>query len=233
MIPLIAEETASMRVLIIEDETALARTLAKGLREEGFAVDTAADGEEGLHMATDYEYDAVVLDVMLPKMDGFELLEKMRGAERLTPVLILSARDSLEDKIEGFRRGTDDYVTKPFAFAELLARLRALIRRSHDVATHVAMIDDLEINLDARRVKRGGQEVTLTATEYSLLEYLALSRGRVISRTELAEHLWSHDWEKMSNVLDVHVANLRRKVDRGHERRLIITSRGAGYLIPE
>ncbi|NUP89994.1 MAG: response regulator transcription factor [Candidatus Sumerlaeia bacterium] len=221
-----------MRLLIIEDEEPLAKTLTKGLNEEGYAVDWAAAGEEGLHFAQNYEFDAIVLDLMLPEIDGAEILRRLRAEGKQTPVLVLTARDSLDDKVECFRLGTDDYLTKPFAFAELLARLRALIRRSHGVTGNSLTIEDLHIDLDARSVRRAGEPVQLTATEYSLLEYLALNRGRVITRTELAEHLWSHDWEKMSNVLDVHIANLRRKIDRGHERRLVTTSRGSGYLIP-
>jgi DNA-binding response OmpR family regulator len=220
-----------MRILVIEDEPDLRSTLTQGLREESYAVDVAADGEEGLHMAECYPYDAIVLDLMLPKLDGLTLLEKRRREGDVTPVLILTARDALEDKIEGFRRGTDDYLTKPFAFAELVARLASLIRRSHGVAGKRLLVSDLEIDMDRREVRRAGQRIVLTATEYGMLEHFALNPDRVISRTELSEHLWSHDWEKMSNVLDVHVANLRRKIDAGREESLLQTVRGAGYAL--
>jgi DNA-binding response OmpR family regulator len=220
-----------VRALIIEDEPHLRRAVAEGLREEGYAVDTAVDGEEGLHMAECYEHDAIVLDLMLPKISGLDVLETLRREGNMTPVLILTAKDTLEDKVEGFRRGTDDYMTKPFAFAELVVRLAALIRRSRGIAGHSVAVADLEIDLDRRTVRRAGEEIDLTATEFAMLEHFALSGGRVVSRTELAEHLWSHDWEKMSNVLDVHVANLRRKIDGGRTESLIKTLRGQGYAL--
>lgn len=220
-----------MRVLVIEDEPDMLSTVAQGLREEGYAVDTASDGEEGLHMAQCYEHDALVLDLMLPRMSGLDLLETIRRDGNATPVLILTARDAIEDKVEGFRRGTDDYLTKPFEFAELVVRLAALIRRSHGVAGHRVTIGDLEIDLNRREVRRGDLKIDLTPTEHSMLEYFALNGDRIISRTELSEHLWSHDWEKMSNVLDVHVANLRRKIDSGQGESIIQTARGQGYAV--
>ncbi len=222
-----------MRILIIEDEEPLVEILRKGLRDVGYAVDAALTGEEGLYMAETYAFDAIILDLMLPDADGLTLLEQLRRKGCQTPVLILSARSALEDKVEGFRRGSDDYVTKPFAFAELCARLQAIIRRSHGVTMQVLTVEDLEIDLDRRRVRRGGQEVTLTATLFAILEYLLLKRGRVIPRTELCEHLWSHDWEKTSNVLDKHVSLLRAKIDHGRPERLIETIHAVGFRMRE
>ncbi|HPG17741.1 MAG TPA: response regulator transcription factor [Opitutaceae bacterium] len=215
-----------MRLLVIEDDPALQRTLAAALREEGYAVDVASDGADGLFKAQQNTYDAILLDVMLPKLDGWGVLAALRPACR-TPVLMLTARDAVPDRIKGLNAGADDYLTKPFDIDELLARLRALIRRSAGQTHPTLTIGDLVLDTAARRACVAGAEVVLTAREYSLLEYLALHRGEVVSRTTLYEHLFDEDDDSLSNLLDVHVSNLRKKL--GHE--LIVTRRGLGYCI--
>ena len=215
-----------MRLLVIEDDPALQRTLAAALREEGYAVDVASDGADGLFKAQQNTYDAILLDVMLPKLDGWGVLAALRPACR-TPVLMLTARDAVPDRIKGLNAGADDYLTKPFDIDELLARLRALIRRSAGQTHPTLTIGDLVLDTAARRACVAGAEVVLTAREYSLLEYLALHRGEVVSRTTLYEHLFDEDDDSLSNLLDVHVSNLRKKL--GHD--LIVTRRGLGYCI--
>jgi two-component system OmpR family response regulator len=217
-----------MRVLVVEDETDLLAGLAKALREEGYAVDTAEDGEDGLYKAESWDYDAVVLDVMLPKRDGWDVLEKLRKT-RKTPVLMLTARDTTRDRVRGLDTGADDYLVKPFDLPELLARLRALIRRSAGQTQNVIGIGNVIINVAAKTVTMAGQSVVLTAREYSLLEFLALHRGEVVTRTTLYEHLFDEDDSTLSNLLDVHVSNLRKKL--GHD--FISTRRGHGYCIIE
>lgn len=215
-----------MRLLVIEDDPALQRTLAAALREEGYAVDVASDGADGLFKAQQNTYDAILLDVMLPKLDGWGVLAALRPACR-TPVLMLTARDAVPDRIKGLNAGADDYLTKPFDIDELLARLRALIRRSAGQTHPTLTIGDLVLDTAARRACVAGAEIVLTAREYSLLEYLALHRGEVVSRTTLYEHLFDEDDDSLSNLLDVHVSNLRKKL--GHD--LIVTRRGLGYCI--
>lgn len=215
-----------MRVLVIEDDPLLQRSLAASLREENFAVDTADDGEEGLFKARETNYDVIVLDVMLPKLDGWSVLAGLRPIRR-TPVLMLTARDTVPDRIKGLDLGADDYLTKPFDLDELLARLRALIRRTSGQTQSVVIIGDLTLDTAARRATLAGDEVVLTAREYALLEYLALHRGQVVSRTELYEHLFDENDSTLSNLLDVHVSNLRKKLGRD----LITTRRGHGYAI--
>jgi two-component system OmpR family response regulator len=215
-----------MRILVVEDEPDLLRSLAQALREESYAVDTAADGEEGLHKAESWEYDAIVLDVMLPKLDGWQLLARLRKTKR-TPVLMLTARDRTGDRVRGLDTGADDYVVKPFDLDELLARLRALIRRSAGKTENTVEIGDVSIDTAARLVRRSGLTVELTAREYGLLEFLALHRGEVVTRTTLYEHLFDEDDSSLSNLLDVHVSNIRKKL--GHE--FITTRRGHGYSI--
>ena len=215
-----------MRLLVIEDDPALQRTLAAALREEGYAVDVASDGADGLFKAQQNTYDAILLDVMLPKLDGWGVLAALRPASR-TPVLMLTARDAVPDRIKGLNAGADDYLTKPFDIDELLARLRALIRRSAGQTHPTLTIGELVLDTAARRACVAGAEIVLTAREYSLLEYLALHRGEVVSRTTLYEHLFDEDDDSLSNLLDVHVSNLRKKL--GHD--LIVTRRGLGYCI--
>ena len=215
-----------MRLLVIEDDPALQRTLAAALREESYAVDVASDGVDGLFKAQQNTYDAILLDVMLPKLDGWGVLAALRPVSR-TPVLMLTARDAVPDRIKGLNAGADDYLTKPFDIDELLARLRALIRRSAGQTHPTITIGELVLDTAARRACVAGTEVVLTAREYSLLEYLALHRGEVVSRTTLYEHLFDEDDDSLSNLLDVHVSNLRKKL--GHD--LIVTRRGLGYCI--
>lgn len=220
-----------MKVLIVEDEKKLANILKKGLVESDFIVEVAFDGEEGLYMASEFEYDAIILDLSLPKMDGLGILNKIREKGKITPVLILTARSEVSDKIKGLNTGADDYVTKPFDFYELLARLNSLIRRSNNQPTPVIKIEDLVINLDSKTVFRAGNEIVLSTGEYNLLEYLALNKGKVISRTILTEHLYSMDFDLNSNVIDVYINYLRNKIDKNFDKKLIQTVRGAGYTI--
>jgi two-component system OmpR family response regulator len=215
-----------MRILVIEDEADLLASLAKALREEGYAVDTAADGEEGLYKAQSWDYDALVLDVMLPGLDGWTVLQRLRKTKK-TPVLMLTARDTPPDRVRGLDTGADDYVVKPFDLDELFARLRALIRRAAGKTQNRLEIGPVVLDTAARRVTRAGNPVALTAREYSLLEFLALHRGEVVTRTTLYEHLFDEDDSTLSNLLDVHVSNLRKKL--GAE--FITTRRGHGYCI--
>lgn len=215
-----------MRILVIEDEADLLTSLAKALREEGYAVDTAADGEEGLYKAKSWDYDALVLDVMLPRLDGWTVLQRLRLTKK-TPVLMLTARDAARDRVRGLDSGADDYVVKPFDLDELFARLRALIRRAAGQTLNRIEIRDLTIDTAARRVTCAGQAVALTAREYALLEFLALHHNEVVTRTTLYEHLFDEDDNTLSNLLDVHVSNLRKKLGTG----CITTHRGHGYSI--
>jgi two-component system OmpR family response regulator len=215
-----------MRILVVEDEVDLLSGLAKALREEGYAVDMAEDGEEGLYKAESWDYDAVVLDVMLPKLDGWAVLQKLRKTKK-TPVLMLTARDASRDRVRGLDSGADDYLIKPFDLPELLARLRALIRRAAGKTNNLIEIGDVVIDTAARSVRRGATPVTLTAREYALLQFLALHRHEVVTRTTLYEHLFDEDDSTLSNLLDVHVSNLRKKL--GAE--FITTRRGHGYCI--
>ena len=215
-----------MRLLVVEDEPDLLHTIATALREEGYAVDTAEDGEEGLFKARECDYDAIVLDVMLPVMNGFEVVKKLRESKK-TPVLMLTARGRINDRITGLDAGADDYLPKPFDLNELFARLRALIRRSAGDASNVIQIKDVVIDVAARTVKQKGSLVELTAREYSLLEHFALRRGKLVTRTELYDHLFDENETSLSNLLDVHVSNVRKKL--GHE--FITTRRGHGYCI--
>ena len=215
-----------MRVLVVEDEPDLLNGLLKALREDGYAADGADDGEEGLFKAESYEYDAILLDIMLPKMDGWELLRRLRRTKK-TPVLMLTARDSVRDKVRGLDTGADDYLVKPFDLIELLARLRALIRRAASQAESHLEFGEVTIDTAARVVTRGGEVVSLTAREYALLEFLALHRGKLVTRTMLYEHLFDENDSTLSNLLDVHVSNIRKKL--GHE--FITTRRGYGYSI--
>ncbi len=216
-----------MRILVAEDETDLASALARALADEGFAVDVSADGEDALFRATEIAYDAIVLDLMLPGRSGWEVLETLRAAGRRTPVLILTARDAVPDRVRGLNLGADDYLTKPFALEELVARLRAIARRTTGHASPEILIGEVRLDMAARRVYRAGDEVEVTAREYGILELLARQRGEVVSRLAISEHLYNEDSELASNAIDVHVASLRRKLGGD----LIRTRRGLGYLI--
>jgi len=216
-----------MRVLLIEDEPDLVAALARALSDEAFAVDVAGNGDEGLFRASEIAYDAVILDMMLPRRDGWDVLQQLRTRGRTTPVLILTARDAIEDRVRGLNLGADDYLVKPFAIAELVARLRALARRAVSHPSPELHVGDIRMDMAARRVYHGGREVELTGREYTILERLARSRGAIVTRTEISEHLYTEDDECVSNAIDVHVASLRRKLGGA----LIQTRRGLGYLI--
>lgn len=215
-----------MRILVVEDEPDLARAVREALEAVGFAVDVAHDGEEGLHFALRVEYDAVVLDLMLPALDGWAVLERLRE-ERTTPVLILTARDAVPDKVRGLDSGADDYLTKPFDLDELRARVRALVRRGTGHASSVIELGEVRVDTAARTVHRADEEIALAPKEYALLELLALHRGKLVTRTMIHEHVWDHDDDSHSNVVDVYVSNLRSKVGRD----LIRTRRGHGYIV--
>lgn len=223
----VLSSAAMMRLLIVEDEEDLRRGLEQALREEGYAVDCSEDGEEGLYKAQNWDYDAIVLDVMLPKMDGWQILEKLRKKKK-TPVLMLTARDGVRDRVKGLDLGADDYLIKPFNLVELMARVRALIRRAADVADPVVKFDgNIILDTAARTVSVDGDSVSLTAREYALIEFLALKRGKVVSRTELYDHLFAEEDESFSNLLDVHVCNVRKKIGKD----FIQTRRGHGYVV--
>ncbi|MFN7682501.1 MAG: response regulator transcription factor [Planctomyces sp.] len=215
-----------MKILVVEDEPDLLRVLAQALRESGYAVDEAADGEEGLYKATAWDYDAIILDLLLPKLNGWDVLQRLRK-ERKTPVLILTARDGVQDRVRGLDSGADDYLAKPFHLTELLARVRALIRRSAGLAVSEIQIGQLVIDTRSRTVSREGEGIPLTPREYSLLELLAHNRGSVVTRTQIYEHLFEEQEESFSNLVDVHVSNLRRKLGGD----FITTRRGQGYLL--
>ena len=220
-----------MRLLVVEDEHKLAGVLKRGLEEHGYAVDVAYDGEDGLALVTAAPYDLIVLDVMLPKLDGFLLCQQLRAQQTHTPVLMLTARDAVDDRVAGLDSGADDYLTKPFAFRELLARVRALLRRDSRSKDPVLRVADLEIDTVSHEVRRGGRPVELTSKEYAILEYFARNPNRVLTRTQIAEHVWDYDFVSMSNVIDVYVGYLRRKLGDDGEPRLLRTIRGTGYQL--
>lgn len=221
-----------MRVLLVEDDKRIADFVAKGLRENSYAVDSAANGEIALYQASLNSYDVIVLDVMLPLKDGLTVCRELRKNHQInTPILMLTARDAIEDRIAGLDSGADDYLVKPFDFAELLARLRALLRRSAGVRPPKIVVADLEIDTTAQKVRRGGREISLTTKEYALLEYLAREKGKVVGRAEIAEHVWDENFDVFSNLIDVYIRRLRTKMDENFERQLIHTRRGAGYIL--
>ena len=220
-----------MRLLIVEDDPKLAQFVARGLRAERFAVDIAEDGIEGLASLEAYQYDLLILDLMLPKLSGSELLHRIRRLQPNLPVLILTARDATEDKVLHFESGADDYLTKPFDFAELLVRVKALLRRTPSPRADVLRIADLEVNRLTQQVRRAGQRIELTAKEYGVLEYLLSSPGRVFSRTMILEHVWDQSFEGVTNIVDVYMRYLRRKLDEPFAQKLIHTVRGVGYCI--
>lgn len=220
-----------MRILLVEDEPTAAQMLAKGLREQTHVVDIAPDGEAALYQASINDYDMVVLDIMLPKKDGFEVCRELRTAGLSIPILMLTARDAVGDRVTGLDTGADDYLTKPFNFHELLARVRALSRRGHILNSEIIEIDDLVINIRARRVKRSGHSIVLTSKEYAVLEYLARRRDEVVTRTEISERVWDENFDSFSNLIDVYIQRLRRKIDDGHDTKLLRTRRGEGYVL--
>ena len=220
-----------MRILLVEDEPSAALMLAKGLREQTYAVDIAADGEDALYQASINEYDLIILDVMLPRKDGLEVCRELRSEGSTVPVLMLTARDAVPDRIAGLDLGADDYLTKPFDFHELLARVRALLRRGPVLRPETIAIFDLIIGTRKRQVRRAGRQIGLTAKEYALLEYLARRAGEVVSRSDIAEHVWDVSFDPFSNLIEVYIQRLRRKIDDGEVRRLIRTQRGEGYML--
>jgi DNA-binding response OmpR family regulator len=220
-----------VRVLVVEDEVKMVRAVRRGLEQEGYAVDSASDGDEGLYLATENAYDAIVLDVMLPGIDGFEVCRRLRAERRWAPVLMLTARDTVADRIEGLDVGADDYLVKPFAFGELLARLRALIRRGAVERPAVLRAGDVILDPAAHAVTRSGRQVELSAREFALLEFLMRHPGEVVSRTAILEHVWDYSYDGMSNVVDVYVGYLRRKLEQPFGRTLIRTVRGVGYVL--
>ena len=220
-----------MRMLVVEDERRITAFIKRGLEEEQYAVDVAYDGEEALDWAAVVDYDLIVLDVLLPKKDGIEVCRELRAQGNKVPILMLTARDAIEDRVRGLDSGADDYLVKPFAFQELLARIRALLRRSGEIKTTRLQVGDLALGTLTHRASRGGQVIELTAREYALLEFLMRHPGQVLSRTQISEHVWNYDFFTTSNVVDVYIRYLRRKVDKGFERKLIQTVRGAGYKI--
>jgi two-component system copper resistance phosphate regulon response regulator CusR len=222
-----------MRLLLIEDERKVADVVARGLRAERFAVDVTYDGDTGWQMASTVDYDLIILDLMLPGLNGTELLRRFRRKGGKAPVLVLTARDATKDKVENFEAGADDYLTKPFAFAELLVRVKALLRRPPVSHEHVLRVADLEIDRLTQQVKRAGKRIELTSKEYALLEYLASHADRVLSRTMIIEHVWDESFEGLTNIVDVYVRHLREKVDEGHEPKLIRTVRGVGYCLTD
>ncbi len=220
-----------MRILVIEDEKKVASFIKKGLEEEHYAVDTAYDGEEGLYMVETNEYDLIVLDLMIPKIDGLEVLKRVRGNRNNVPILVLTAKDTVDDIVKGLDAGCDDYLTKPFIFAEFLARVRALLRREKTDKEPVLTISDLTLSLVTHKVTRKGKEIDLTSKEYALLEYFMRNPDKVLTRTMISEHVWDYHFDSNTNVIDVYVNYLRRKVDKDFEPKLIHTIRGIGYMM--
>jgi heavy metal response regulator len=222
-----------MRILVVEDEKKVASFIKRGLEEENFTVDTAHDGEEGLYMAETNPYDLILMDIMLPKMDGLAVIKELRKKEVRTPVLCLTAKDAVEDIVSGLDSGSDDYLTKPFAFAELLARVRALLRRGATERGAEIRFADLRLDPVAHKVWRSNKEIELTAKEYALLEYFMRNPNQILTRTMIAEHVWDYTFDSFTNIIDVYVNYLRKKVDRDYDKKLIHTVRGVGYVLKE
>ncbi len=225
-----------MRILVIEDDKNVSAFIAKGMKEAGHVVDLADNGKDGLFLATTEDYDAMIIDRMLPALDGMTIIKTIRGSGNTTPVLILSAMGEIDDRVEGLRSGGDDYLVKPFAFAELLARIEILSRRQDNQSIGeetVLKAGDLELHLLSRKVTRGDQDIDLQAREFQLLEYMLRHKGQVVTRTMLLEHVWDYHFDPQTNVIDVHVSRLRAKIDKDFETKIIRTVRGAGYIIEE
>ncbi len=223
-----------MRLLLVEDDEKIAGFIVKGLKAAGYAVDTAGNGEDGLHLALTEPYDAAVIDIMLPKLDGLALIKEMRARKVNTPVIILSARGSVDDRVRGLQTGGDDYLTKPFAFSELLARIQALLRRASGATEPTRLrVGEVTMDLLTREVTRSGKRIELQPLEFSLLEYLARNAGRVVSKTMIMEHVWDYNFDPQTNVVEARICRLRDKIDRDFDRKLIHTVRGVGYVLKE
>ncbi len=222
-----------MRILLVEDDKNIAGFIKKGLTEENYAVDVFYDGEDGAYWAKENDYDLIILDIMLPKKDGIEVCKEIRRKNIITPIIMLTAKDTIEDKIKGLDEGADDYLTKPFSFEELLARVRALMRRTQKYKTKTLKVADLELDPVMRKVTRAGKEIILTGKEYALLEYMMRNNGRVLTEVMIIEHIWDINYDPMTNVVNVYIHHLRQKIDKGFEKKLIHTIRGSGYVIKE
>lgn len=222
-----------MRILVVEDEEKIASFIERGLREHHYTVDLASDGEQGQYLAEINAYDLILLDLMLPKKDGISICRDLRQQKLGTPILMLTARDAVKDKVSGLDAGADDYLTKPFSFSELLARIRALLRREREEKVDQLRIADLEMNLLNHEVQRGRKGIKLTSKEYGLLEYLMLNANQVVTRTMISEHVWKEDFNSFTNVIDVHIRYLRNKIDKNHNKKLIHTVRGTGYILKD
>lgn len=222
-----------MRILVAEDQKDMNRLISRRLAEEQYSVDSCYNGQEALDYLECAEYDAIVLDIMMPVMDGLQVLKKLRIRKNHIPVLLLTARDSVEDRVSGLDAGADDYLVKPFAFEELLARIRVMLRKPAAVQTTVSRVADLEVHMDTRQVFRQGKEIRLSGKEFSLLRYMVQNSGIVLSREKLEQHIWNYDYAGGSNVIDVYIRYLRKKIDDGYEKKLIHTVRGAGYVLKE
>jgi len=222
-----------MHILVIEDEKKVARLIQKGLEEEQYSVDVAHDGERGLSMSENQEYDLLIVDVMLPKMNGLELVRVIRNHKRKTPILMLTAKATTEDKVAGLDSGADDYLTKPFAFEELLARVRSLLRRGAQQKSTILAIADLELDTVTHKARRGGRTIELTAKEYALLDYFLQNKDRVLTRSAISEHIWDYNFDTGTNIIDVYINHLRNKVDNNFDKKLIHTVRGVGYVMKE
>lgn len=220
-----------MRVLVIEDEKQLLKIIGERLKEEGYVADLVKDGMEGLHFAESVDYDCIILDIMLPTIDGFSILRKLRARKINTPILILTAKDTIKDKVNGLDSGADDYITKPFSFEELIARVRAMLRRKSEEKETVLFISDLTLNLITREVFRGNHSIELTSKEFAILEYFLRNKGRVLTKSQIANHVWNYEFEYKSNIVEVYVRYLRKKLEDNFENKLIHTISGAGYII--
>lgn len=222
-----------MRILLVEDEEKIASFIQRGLAEQRFTVDMAHDGEEGLYLAEINPYDLIILDLMLPKKDGISICRQLREQKNSTPILMLTARDAVKDKVSGLNAGADDYLTKPFSFSELLARVRALLRRERNEKVDQLKVGGLELNMLNQQVRRDNETITLTNKEYGLLEYLMLNANQIVTRTMISEHVWKEDFNSFTNVIDVHIRYLRNKIDKNKKKKLIHTVRGTGYILKE
>jgi len=220
-----------MRILLVEDDNDVARFIEKGLKENSFSVDIAANGEDGLHLATQEKYDLIILDIMLPLLSGDKILQHLRETGNKTPVIFLTAKDSVRSIVNGLNLGADDYIAKPFSFHELLARIKAILRRGKNILLPVIRVADLTLNQITREVRRKNTSIELTPKEYALLEYFMINAGQILTRTMISEHIWNYDFDTMTNIIDVHINHLRSKIDKGFSPKLIHTIKGVGYVL--